>query len=82
MGGAVKVKLDTSILVTNPHKWTAETPYLYYLVMTLKDDQGNIIEVIPSKVGFRQVELKNGLIQVNGVPVLFKGVNRHDHHQI
>ncbi|MDR4889961.1 glycoside hydrolase family 2 TIM barrel-domain containing protein [Fredinandcohnia sp. QZ13] len=80
LGGAVKVKLDTSILVTNPHKWTAETPYLYYLVMTLKDDQGNIIEVIPSKVGFRQVELKNGLIQVNGVPVLFKGVNRHDHH--
>ncbi|MFS0821653.1 glycoside hydrolase family 2 TIM barrel-domain containing protein [Bacillus sp. 1P02SD] len=80
LGGTVETKLDTSILVTSPYKWTAETPYLYYLVMTLKDDQGNIIEVIPSKVGFRQVELKNGLIQVNGVPVLFKGVNRHDHH--
>ncbi|MEH7235812.1 glycoside hydrolase family 2 TIM barrel-domain containing protein [Bacillus sp. JJ1562] len=77
---ANETKLDTSIPVTNPSKWTAETPYLYNLVMTLKDDEGNTIEVIPCKVGFRQVELKDGLIQVNGVPILFKGVNRHDHH--
>ncbi|MEH7384237.1 glycoside hydrolase family 2 TIM barrel-domain containing protein [Bacillus sp. JJ1521] len=80
LDGSSEAKFDTRIPVTNPSKWTAETPYLYYLVMTLKDDKGNIIEVIPSKVGFRQVELKDGLIQVNGVPILFKGVNRHDHH--
>jgi beta-galactosidase/beta-glucuronidase len=80
LSDAIETKLDTSILVTNPYKWTAETPYLYNLVMTLKDDEGNVVEVIPWKVGFRQVELKDGLIQVNGVPVLFKGVNRHDHH--
>ncbi|WP_077619662.1 glycoside hydrolase family 2 TIM barrel-domain containing protein [Bacillus sinesaloumensis] len=80
LSGSSETKLDTSIRVTDPSKWTAETPYLYTLVMTLKDAEGNIVEVIPSKVGFRQVELKNGLIQVNGVPILFKGVNRHDHH--
>lgn len=78
--GSNETTLDTSIRVTNPSKWTAETPYLYTLLMTLKDDEGNIVEIIPSKVGFRQVELKDGLIQVNGVPILFKGVNRHDHH--
>ncbi|GAB3056001.1 beta-galactosidase, LacZ type [Virgibacillus ainsalahensis] len=66
--------------VSSPHKWTAETPYLYHLLITLKDENGEIIEVIPSKVGFRQVELKDGLIQVNGVPIMFKGVNRHEHH--
>ncbi|CQR46462.1 Evolved beta-galactosidase subunit alpha [Paraliobacillus sp. PM-2] len=75
-----EAELTIDIPVNNPNKWTAETPYLYYLIMTLKDNEGNIIEVIPSKVGFRQVELKDGLIQVNGVPILFKGVNRHDHH--
>ncbi|MEI2400859.1 glycoside hydrolase family 2 TIM barrel-domain containing protein, partial [Paenibacillus phytohabitans] len=80
LSGSEETKINTSIPVSDPFKWTAETPYLYYLVMTLKDNEGSIIEVIPSKVGFRQVELKNGLIQVNGVPVLFKGVNRHDHH--
>ncbi|MCC3356962.1 glycoside hydrolase family 2 TIM barrel-domain containing protein [Bacillus sp. REN16] len=80
LGGAAETKLDTSILVKNPLKWNAETPNLYTFVMTLKDNEGNIVEVIPCKVGFRQVELKDGLIQVNGVPVLFKGVNRHDHH--
>nr|WP_309098602.1 glycoside hydrolase family 2 TIM barrel-domain containing protein [Fredinandcohnia onubensis] len=80
LGGATETKLDTSIPVKNPSKWTAETPYLYTLVMTLRDEKGNTVEVIPWKVGFRQVELKDGLIQVNGVPVLFKGVNRHDHH--
>ena len=62
------------INVDNPHKWTAETPYLYTLRATLQG--GN--EVIPIKVGFRKVELKNSQILVNGQPVLFKGANRHE----
>lgn len=75
-----ELQLSTSIPVTAPKKWTAETPYLYHLLIALKDENGHVVEVIPTKVGFRQVELKDGLIQVNGVPVIFKGVNRHEHH--
>ncbi len=60
--------------IDNPHKWTAETPYLYTLRATM---QGND-EVIPVKVGFRKIEQKGGQILVNGKAVLFKGVNRHE----
>ncbi|WP_156290649.1 glycoside hydrolase family 2 TIM barrel-domain containing protein [Oceanobacillus salinisoli] len=73
-------KVEIDIPVKSPYKWTAEAPYLYHLLITLKDDRNEVVEVIPVKVGFRQVELKDGLIQVNGVPIMFKGVNRHDHH--
>ncbi|MGP6139880.1 glycoside hydrolase family 2 TIM barrel-domain containing protein [Jeotgalibaca sp. A127] len=69
----------TSLLldVENPEKWTAETPYLYHLILTLKKND-HIVEVIPQKVGFRMVELKDGLIQINGQPIMFRGVNRHE----
>ena len=69
-------KLNTTLPVANPAKWTAETPNLYTLTATLK--KGNdISEVIPIKVGFRKIELTKGQVLVNGQPVLFKGVNRH-----
>ena len=58
----------------NPHKWTAETPYLYTLRAALQGSG----EVIPIKVGFRKIELKNAQVLVNGQPVLFKGANRHE----
>ena len=64
--------------VKNPLKWSAETPNLYNLVFTLKDKKGAVKEVIHQKVGFREVEIKNGQLLVNGQPVLLKGVNRHD----
>ena len=60
--------------IANPHKWTAETPYLYTLYVQM--DQST--EVIPVNVGFRKIELKNAQILVNGQPVLFKGANRHE----
>jgi beta-galactosidase len=63
--------------VSNPEKWTAETPNLYTLTATLKNGS-NTLEVIPVKVGFRKIELKGGQILVNGQPVLFKGVDRHE----
>ncbi len=66
--------------VEKPQKWSAETPYLYTLLLSLKDAKGSVIEVIPIKVGFRQVEMKGGNFLVNGVPIIFKGVNRHEHH--
>lgn len=59
--------------------WTAETPNLYILLIKLFDD-GQLTQVIPQKIGFRNVELKDGLIQINGQPIMFKGVNRHDWH--
>ena len=76
-----EVKGSGNVLATlqlnNPNKWTAETPYLYTLRATLKN--GNTIsEVVPVKVGFRKIELKNAQILVNGQPVLFKGANRHE----
>lgn len=65
-------------VVRNVKKWTAETPYLYTLLAIVKDAKGNIVEVIPQKVGFRKVEIKNGQFLVNGQPVLIKGTNRHE----
>ncbi len=69
-----------SIPVSNPRKWSAEDPYLYTALLTLKDATGKTIEVIPQRVGFRTVEIKESHFCVNGIPVLIKGVNRHEHH--
>lgn len=70
-------KLTTTIPVNNPKKWNAELPYLYILTATLRNGD-KVIEVIPVKVGFRKIELKNSQILVNGQPVLFKGADRHE----
>ncbi|MBS3807395.1 MAG: DUF4981 domain-containing protein [Bacteroidales bacterium] len=59
--------------------WNSEQPYLYDLYIHLKDDQGNTLEVIPQKVGFRKVEIKNSRFWVNGRQVILRGVNRHEH---
>ncbi len=69
--------VNTEIMLASPAKWTAETPNLYTLVATVKD-RGKTIEVIPVRVGFRKIEIKNAQVLVNGKPVLFKGVNRHE----
>ncbi|UCH01641.1 MAG: beta-galactosidase, partial [Candidatus Bathyarchaeota archaeon] len=73
----VAVEFERS--VGNPQKWSAESPYLYTLLITLMDDRNGILEVERCNVGFRRVEAKDGRILVNGVPVLLKGVNRHEH---
>lgn len=59
--------------------WTAETPYLYDLFLTLKNAQGEVTEVISQKIGFRTVEIKNGQLLVNGKAIYVRGVNRHEH---
>ncbi|MFC7310871.1 glycoside hydrolase family 2 TIM barrel-domain containing protein, partial [Streptomyces monticola] len=66
--------------VQQPHLWTAETPYLYTVLITLKDKNDQITEVLSSKFGFRKVEIKDSRLWVNGKPVLLKGVNRHETH--
>jgi len=72
-----------SLSVPNPHKWTAETPRLYTLEIKLYsggEESRSLRQEITHRVGFRSVELKNGNICVNGRPITFRGVNRHDHH--
>lgn len=71
--GEVKVNFD----IKNPLKWTAEMPNLYTLYTTLMDGK-QVAEVVPQRVGFRKVEIKNAQVLVNGQPVLFKGANRHE----
>ena len=68
-----------SVPVSSPLKWNAETPHLYMAILTLKDASGNIVEVIPQRVGFRKVEIKDSAFLLNGVKVLFRGANRQDH---
>jgi beta-galactosidase len=74
-----EVALEVETAVANPHKWSGEQPYLYTLLLTLKDPSGAVVEVERCQVGFRQVEIKDGRFFVNGTPVLFKGANRHEH---
>jgi len=67
-------------IIENPLKWTAETPNLYTLVFSLKDADGKLLEAKSMHIGFRSVETStDGKILINGKPVLFYGVNRHDH---
>jgi beta-galactosidase len=65
--------------VPAPHKWSAETPALYTLVVTLTTPAGT--ESTRCTVGFRRVEVHGGQLLVNGAPVLIKGVNLHDHDE-
>ncbi|WNH11967.1 glycoside hydrolase family 2 TIM barrel-domain containing protein [Thalassobellus suaedae] len=67
--------------VKAPKKWSADSPYLYTLLFTLKDDKGNAIQYTSTKVGFRTLKIdERGRFLVNGNPVKMIGVNRHDHH--
>lgn len=70
--------MNTDFLVKNPYKWTAETPYLYTLYITLSGQDGKVIEAIPQKVGFREVEIRDRQLLVNGQPILVKGADRHE----
>ena len=65
--------------IPQPHEWTAETPYLYTLTLTLQDSLGRVVERASQKIGFRWLAINNGQFLVNGRPVRFRGVNRHEH---
>lgn len=66
--------------ISNIKTWSAEIPYLYTLYITLKDKSGEVLEVIPQRVGFRSVEIKGSDLLVNGKRIFLKGVNRHEHN--
>lgn len=67
--------------ISNVKKWSAETPNLYQLIITLKNDEG-IIEVLKQDVGFRTIEIKDAQLLVNGQYVYLKGANLHEHHPV
>lgn len=71
--------LHFSATIPAVRQWNAETPNLYTLLILHKNKAGKIIEAITHKIGFRRVEIKNGLFLINGVAVKIKGVNRHEH---
>lgn len=70
---------DVTADVRAPAKWSAESPTLYTLVLSLVDAAGETIEAIPQHVGFREYEIRDGCLCVNGRPLTLRGVNRHEH---
>ncbi|MCW3089413.1 MAG: hypothetical protein JWP81_482 [Ferruginibacter sp.] len=68
--------------VSNPLKWSAETPDLYDCVITLKDENGKVVAYTGTKIGFRKIEIRNSQLLVNGVATYVHGVNRHEHDDI
>lgn len=72
-------KVAFKATVKEAKHWTAETPYLYKMLITVEKD-GEVIEVIPQNVGFRNIRLNGDTFLVNGVAIKFKGMNRHDYN--
>lgn len=68
-----------SVVIEKPELWTAETPYLYQLELTLQNADAQVIERVKQAVGFRSIEIKKGQLLINNKPIRFRGVNRHEH---
>jgi beta-galactosidase len=75
--GTFEIKLP-AVKISSPLKWTAETPNLYTLLLTLKDEKGTIVESTSHKIGFRKIEINDGQLFVNGKKIYIKGVNLHE----
>ena len=82
VGSEAESVLELSGEVTNPRKWDGEHPNLYQLLLQLKDASGDTLEVVQCRIGFRVVEISDGKVLVNGVPIYFRGVNRHEHDPV
>lgn len=77
--GAADRTVTLSATVPGVKPWSAETPNLYTLLVELVGADGKVIQATPQRIGFRMVEMKNGLVSVNGKPIVIRGVNRHEH---
>ncbi|AIU67716.1 beta-galactosidase subunit alpha [Vibrio coralliilyticus] len=77
-----KTQASFTLEIDAPIHWTAENPYLYQLVLTLKDQLGKTLEVIPQRVGFRDIKVRDGLFYINNQYVMLHGVNRHDNDHL
>ncbi len=80
--GAYHDRVTLCLNVKKPALWSAETPNLYRAVVQLRTADGALIEAEACDVGFRQVCIENGLLLLNGKPLLIRGTNRHEHHPI
>lgn len=78
MGLALKEHMELQAQVPQVLKWSAELPNLYLLNISVYDENGELVEYVPQRIGFRRVEIKNGIICINGKRIIFKGVNRHE----
>lgn len=76
-----QIEVNWEAQLDSVHHWTAETPYLYQSIFRLKNEAGEVIEVVGCKTGFRRVEIKDAQLLVNGRAITIKGVNRHEHDQ-
>lgn len=74
-----EVPVDVSKQFARPRKWNAEEPHLYRLVVSLEDETGQLLVVRATKFGFRQFDVKDAVLRVNGVPVRMRGADRHEH---
>ncbi|MGY5958144.1 beta-galactosidase [Kosakonia sp. BK9b] len=73
-------RLSVALPIASPRLWSAETPHRYRLTLSLFDEHGALLETEACDVGFRKVEIDQGLLKLNGKPLLIRGVNRHEHH--
>ena len=77
-GAGFEDSQEMTLTLSNVKPWSAETPYLYPLLITLRDESGKVLEVVRQRVGFRRIEIKGGQLLVNGQPILIKGADRHE----
>ncbi|VFS48440.1 Beta-galactosidase [Budvicia aquatica] len=78
--GAYADRTTLRMNVERPALWSAETPNLYRAVIQLHTVEGSLIEAEACDVGFRHISIENGLLLLNGKPLLIRGTNRHEHH--
>ncbi len=78
--GSWQDKVFHSLTITSPKQWSDESPYLYRAVIELIDDRDKVIDCEAYDVGFRDVKIEDGLLKVNGKPIMIRGANRHEHH--
>ena len=71
--------VELELVIASVRKWTPETPHLYTVVLTLVAPDGTKTDFESSRVGFRRIEIREGVIYLNGVRMIFRGVNRHEH---
>ena len=79
VSGSDAGRAELEAVIESPAKWTAETPSLYTLVLSLVDEDGTTLEAVTSPVGFRRVDIADGQLRVNGRAITIRGVNRHEH---
>lgn len=72
--------VEDRLLVPHVTPWTAETPVLYKVIATVYDSEGDEVEAVPQKVGFRHIAIEDGVLTVNGQPIFMRGVNRHEYN--